>query len=271
MERELAFRTDLYRGTAPFYDRYRPPYPEALLEDLAGRLPVSGNGRLLDLACGTGQIAVPLAGRFAEVVAVDQEDEMVSYGRAKADGAGVSKIRWVAASAETVEIEGYFELATIGNAFHRLRRTEVAERVFSWLEPGGGIALLWGDILGRGEADWRRAMGALFEEWMTKLDATDRLVGGWEAAMDRHPHEQVLIEAGFDYAGKYEFVTDQTWTVEALTGLIYSTSFLNREALGSQANAFEADLSALLHSYKSDGVFEVAATYAYELATKPRT
>ena len=28
---ELGSRTDLYRGTAPFYDHYRPPYPAELL------------------------------------------------------------------------------------------------------------------------------------------------------------------------------------------------------------------------------------------------
>ena len=131
MERELAFRTDLYRGTAAFYDRYRPPYPAALLEDLAGRLHLSGTGRLLDLACGTGQIALPLADRFTEVVAVDQEEEMVARGRTTAEAAGVGNVRWVAAAAETVELDGPFELVAIGNAFHRLKRRVVAERAFS--------------------------------------------------------------------------------------------------------------------------------------------
>jgi SAM-dependent methyltransferase len=51
-------------------------------------LPVSGAGRLVDLACGTGQVALSLAHHFAEVV-VDQEEEMVAYGRAKAEAAGV--------------------------------------------------------------------------------------------------------------------------------------------------------------------------------------
>jgi SAM-dependent methyltransferase len=269
MEREPSFRTDLYRGTAAFYDRYRPPYPAALLEDLAGRLPLSGRGSLLDLACGTGQIALPLANRFAEVVAVDQEEEMVAYGRAKAESAGVANIRWVAASAETAGLEGPFELVAIGNAFHRLKRQVVAERAFSWLQPGGGIALLWGDILAQGDAAWQAAMGALFEEWMAKLDAADRLPGGWEAAMDRHPHEKVLAGAGLDYVGTYEFVVEQTWTVETLTGLVYSTSFLNRVALGDQAGAFEADLAALMHSYEPSGVLQVSASYAYQLAKKP--
>src|SRR5271155_258770 len=106
MEPELTFRTDLYRGTAAFYARYRPPYPASLLEDLAARLPVSGRGRLLDLACGTGHVALPLANRFTEVVAVDQEEEMVAHGRAEAEAAGVANIRWIVDAAETVGVEG---------------------------------------------------------------------------------------------------------------------------------------------------------------------
>jgi 2-polyprenyl-3-methyl-5-hydroxy-6-metoxy-1,4-benzoquinol methylase len=77
---ELEYRHDLYRGTALHYDRYRPPYPKALLDDLLQRSSVTGRGRLLDLACGTGQLALPLARSFAEVYAVDQESEMVAFG-----------------------------------------------------------------------------------------------------------------------------------------------------------------------------------------------
>jgi hypothetical protein len=36
---EVVFAADLYRGSAGFYDRYRPPYPEAMLADLARRPP----------------------------------------------------------------------------------------------------------------------------------------------------------------------------------------------------------------------------------------
>lgn len=74
---------------------------------------------------------------------------------------------------------------------------------------------------------------------MARLDVTDRLAGGWEAAMDRPSPEQVLTQAGFDCVSRYEFIADQIWTAETLTGLVYSISFLNREALRDQADAFE--------------------------------
>jgi ubiquinone/menaquinone biosynthesis C-methylase UbiE len=266
---ELPFRTDLYRGTAPFYDRFRLPYPEELMNHLRQRLPASGTGRLLDLACGTGQIAFPLAAYFAEAWAVDQEEESVAYGRAKAEASRISNITWVSGPAESVALDGAFELIAVGNAFQRLNRQLVAERMYTWLQPGGGAALLWGGTPWRGEHSWQTAMAELFEDWMAKAGATDRVPAGWEAAMDQDPHEQVLRRAGFRYDGRFEFSVKQTWTVEALTGFVYSTSFLNREALGEELLLFERDLAEQLLSYEPDGNLEVLATYVYELARKP--
>ena len=51
MDDEVRFAAGLYRGTAVYYDRYRLPYPEPMIEDLARTARVSGRGRLLDLAC----------------------------------------------------------------------------------------------------------------------------------------------------------------------------------------------------------------------------
>ena len=56
---DLEFRRDLYRGTARDYDRFRVPYPRSLVDDLAERSGAACRGRLLDLACGTGQVALP--------------------------------------------------------------------------------------------------------------------------------------------------------------------------------------------------------------------
>ena len=268
MAAELSYRKDLYRGTAPYYDRYRPPYPRALLDDLRRRLPVTGKGRLLDLACGTGQIALPLADDFPEVWAVDQEKEAVAHGRSKAAARGAGNIVWVAADAEHVDLRGDFELVTIGNAFHRLDRRLVAARSYSWLVPGGGLALLWGHAPWQGADAWQRAMAELLDVWAKRTGATDRVPAGWEAAMDRDPHAEILRRAGFDYVGRFEFPVQQTWTLTALVGFVYSTSFLNREVLGTHTTTFEQELRGVLFSRAPEGTFREPATFAYELARK---
>jgi ubiquinone/menaquinone biosynthesis C-methylase UbiE len=96
-----------------------------MTEDLIARTGVAGQGRLLDLACGTGQLAFPLRRFFAEVWAVDRQPEFTQVVKAGKLGAG--NIRPVTADAETLDAEpGHFELAVICSAFHRLDRDLVA-------------------------------------------------------------------------------------------------------------------------------------------------
>jgi ubiquinone/menaquinone biosynthesis C-methylase UbiE len=176
MGKEPWFATDLYQGTAGHYDRYRLPYPEAMTRDLIQRAGVSGDGRLLDLACGTGQLAFPLRRWFSEVWAVDREPDMVRAVRAKAEALGAGNIRPVVADAETLGAQpGHFELAVIGNAFHRLDRDLVAARLLGWLRPGGCVAVCWSDAPHLGGEEWQRALAATVDRWVAALGAADRV------------------------------------------------------------------------------------------------
>jgi SAM-dependent methyltransferase len=98
----VTFSPDLFRGKAEYYDRFRLSYPDALISDLVRRTGASGQGRLLDLACGTGQLAFALRSSFAEVWAVDQEPDMVAVVavKAAADPGAVPILPVVASAAE---------------------------------------------------------------------------------------------------------------------------------------------------------------------------
>lgn len=269
MSPDIEFRTDLYRGTAAYYDKYRRSYPDALFEDLLRRAGTPQGGRLLDLACGTGQISLPLAGRFASVVAVDQEPESVEYGRAKSSRLGIGNVTWIAGSAETVDLEDPFDLITVGNAFQRLRRDVVASRMTSWLAPGGGVALIWGDMPWVGGTGWQKELLQLFVDWVERMGVADRVPSGFEEAMKHYPHESVLRRAGFDYLGKFEFLVEESWSLEELTGYMYSTSLLNRDVLRDRHAEFEQDLAGRLLEVEPTGRFSGPASYAYELAVAP--
>jgi SAM-dependent methyltransferase len=264
---ELRYREDLFKGTAAYYDRFRPPYPAVLLDDLRARLPRSGRVRLLDLACGTGQVAFALAADVTEVWAVDQEAESIEFGKRKAERRGVTNIRWIAAAAEDVALEGAFDLVAIGNAFHRLDRDAVARRLVRRLSQRGGVALLWGGTPWRGDRPWQRALHDTLERWKNAV-GSDPVPDGWEQAMDRDPHEQVLRRAGLWYEGLSEYSVVERWDIESLIGFVYSTSFLNRTALQHRADAFESDLRRQLSGCCPDGVFEQDLTFACEFARR---
>ena len=268
---EARFAADLYQGTAEYYDRYRLPYRRAMLGDLAARARVSEHGRLLDLACGTGQLTFPLRRQFTEVWAVDQEPDMVELVRTKAAAMSAGNIRAIVSTAEDLAAEPeYFELVVVGIAFHRLDRDAVARRVFSWLEPGGHLALCWSSSPWTGEEeDWQRVLATILAQWQARLGAEQRAPEGWDTARSDRPDSQVLAEAGFEVLGRCEFTREHRWSLRELAGLIRSTSFLPSSVLGDQAAAFDEDLAAGLRPYGDGGVYAETVSFAYDLARKP--
>jgi SAM-dependent methyltransferase len=266
---EPRFRRDLYKGTAPYYDQFRPHYPAALLDDLRRRVPLDDDSRVLDLACGTGQIALPLSAHVGEVWAVDQESESIEFGKRKAEHLGVGNIRWITATAEEVVLDGLFDLVAIGNAFHRLDRDAVAKRIVPHLTELGCVALLWGGSPLHGDLGWQRALQATLDRWTDALRARDRIPVGWDSAIDRDPHEHVLRRAGLVWEGTFEHSVPRRWTIESLIGFVYSSSFLNRVVLANRAEEFERDLGRELLGGQPDGLFDQTLTFAYDLARRP--
>jgi len=265
---ELHYRKDLFEGTAEYYDRFRLPYPDGLIDDLRTRVPLDATSRVLDLACGTGQIAFALAAGVAEVLAVDQEAEMIELVAHKARRLDVANVHAIAAAAEAVPLDGSFDLVAIGNAFHRLDRAAVARRLAAHISDRGCVALLWSGTPWLGEPPWHGVLDETLTRWRDTLGARDRVPEGWEEAIDRDPHEPVLRRAGFTYEGMFEFSSVERWTVESLIGFTYSTSFLNRAVLGRRAAAFEEDLRGQLLACCPDGVFEQELSFMFELARR---
>jgi SAM-dependent methyltransferase len=267
---DVEFRTDLYRGAARDYDRFRVPYPPELIDDLAARSEVGGEGRLLDLACGTGQVSYALHGRFAEVWAVDQEPDMVAVVREKAQTAGAGNIRPLVAAAEALSAPGEsFDLIAIGNAFHRLRREAVAAAALRWLRPGRFLALFWGGSPWEGEAPWQQALSATMDRWKTRAGAHGRVPPGYDQDRAERPDQAILSEAGFLAAGRYEFPVAWEWTPETLIGFVFSTSVLSRGALGDLAPGFEDDLRRELLACEPSGQLPQTIRFAYDLARRP--
>lgn len=114
------------------YDEDRP-----LIEQWAREL----GGPLLDLACGTGRMAIPMALRGYQVTGVDIVPEMVEWGRQKAAKQDAS-IEWVVADAREFHLDKQFSFSfMLANAFQffltRADQEALLARVHEHLSPDG--------------------------------------------------------------------------------------------------------------------------------------
>ena len=254
------FRPDLYAGTAEDYDRHRPPYPPALIDDLLARAAPPPGGTLVDLACGTGQVARALAPRFAAVIAVDQEPDMVAVGRRRARAEGRDHVDWRVGRAEDVGLApGSVALVTVGSAFHRLDRPLVARRARTWLAPGGSLAVLSAAEPTTGDAAWQAAVRRL-------APPVPRATPGAPAGRgERRTHQAVLEDAGF-VVTEHDFPTPHAWTADEIVGYLHSTSYASRRALGDRQAAYDAAVRAALEGCDPAGPYAAVVEFSYLLS-----
>ena len=99
--------------------------------------------RVLDVATGTGNAAIPAAQTGAEVVASDLTPELFDAGRSRAQAAGVT-LEWAEADAENLPFEdASFDvvMSSIGAMFAP-RHQAVADELVRVCRPGGRIGML---------------------------------------------------------------------------------------------------------------------------------
>jgi SAM-dependent methyltransferase len=211
-----------------------------------------GGGRLLDLACGTGQVCLSMHRSFAEVWAVDQEPDMIAFGRKKADTLGASQVKWMVGRAEELEAPaGHFELVTIGSAFHRLDRPLVARRVQQWLPRGRYLAIVGASSVWTGTESWQALAVEVINRW------TRPRPKGQGKSMT--PAE-VLAAVGYDAIEERTFAVPHRWSLDDFIGYLHSTSVASRSALGGSATAFEADLRRTLLRHDPAGLYQEQMT-----------
>jgi len=114
------------------YAAYRPRYPDGLFDAIAA---IAGPGPVWDCATGSGQAALPLAARFATVVATDASRQQV---RSATPHPGVC---YAVALAEATPLRsGWAQLVTVAQALHWLDLTRFYPEVRRVLRPGGLFA-----------------------------------------------------------------------------------------------------------------------------------
>ncbi len=117
-------------------------YSEAEAEAFIDRLPITPGARVLDIACGTGNLAIPAARKGARVTGCDIAPNLLEQARARARQEGL-EIRFDEADAEALPYpEAAFDLVVSMWGVMFVPRPEVAAaELLRVCRPGGRTAL----------------------------------------------------------------------------------------------------------------------------------
>ncbi|BAZ37167.1 putative methyltransferase [Calothrix sp. NIES-4101] len=251
-----SYDSTLFQGAAWYYARYRSKYPQALFDLLANTFQLDGKGRLLDLGCGAGLVAIPFANRFAEVVGIDPDADMLKEAQEQTVSEGINNIRWIHDRAESISEDlGKFQLVTMGRSFHWMQRELVLAKLDSLLVDNGAIVILkTNENVWESEHPWKKTVIEVVKRWLGERRRTGQAgEGTWKPLEESH--EQVLLRSPFSRLGTYEVKFTQSWTIDSYLGYIYSTAFGLPSFFGDNREKFEQDLKASLLAVEPSGEF----------------
>ena len=131
-------RAESFGAAAERYDRSRPTYPAALIDDIVGAAsgpPVDLD--VLDVGCGTGIAARLMQARGARVLGVEVDERMAEVARRLGTPVEVGKIEdWEPAGRS-------FDRITAAQAWHWVDPGTGTEKAARVLRPGGRLCLFW--------------------------------------------------------------------------------------------------------------------------------
>ena len=262
---------NIFSGTAWYYARFRPEYPEAVIKLILDKFSLGKESRILDLGCGTGQISLHLAPHVLEIISIDPQEDMLKEGKTIAIKKALLNIKWTlgeSAKLNSLKREiGNVDLTVIARAFHWMDREQTLKDLYHLTKWGSGVAVVWdsGPRDSITESKWKLTLDEAVRFWLGEV----RLAGTKGTYI--HPNrrfEDYLQQSEFRNLESVEIKTERTWTTDQIIGYLYSTSSSSIPVLGDKRESYEADVRRRLLAINPEGVFEEEVKTSILLAWK---
>jgi ubiquinone/menaquinone biosynthesis C-methylase UbiE len=217
----------VFNRMADVYDA-RPAYPPALIDALAELV---GGRRVGDLGAGIGHVALPLAERGFEVIAVEPAQAMLDRLRTEAHKRRLT-VRAVHAAAEALPIDdASLDLAIVADALHFIDAELVAQELARVLAPKGALAIVTCEL--------------------GKTPFMQNLIKAIEQAVVRRPRNidqnivQISAMTGIRFVRARQFHDETLLDCQTLERILRSISFIGPALNPARFAAFRARVHAL--------------------------
>lgn len=261
--------TGIFNGTYEYYMKYRPGIPAKVADNILKGFNITQKDRILDIGCGTGQVALAMDGKCKEMVCLDPDPGMLKEAK-KALKKPKSKISWLnygSADLDQLKNElGLFKLATICRAFHWMNQKQVLNDLEGMIDQDGGIAIFGDGSIWTGKEEWQLAVKRVVQKYLGE----ERRAGKKKFKKPSETWEEIISRSSFDYIRQQKVKIKRNWDVESIIGWLFSSSFASPEHFGKHVGSFKKDIERELLVLNPEGVFKEDAEFSIILASRKK-
>lgn len=223
---------------------HRPPYSDETIGTLID-LMTDEPRTLLDVGCGTGDLARRLANQVARVDAIDFSRAMLHKGRTL-PGGDHPHLHWIYGRVEEITLQPPYELITAGESLHWMEWDVVLPLFQRLLTPHGYLAIVERET---GPNPWDDALGTLIRQFATNQEY--RPYNLVEELEQRHlfqqhgairTHPVPFLQLGEEYLQSF-----------------HSRNGFSRERMSEEAaNAFDEEVRKLISPFLQNGLLTLS-------------
>ncbi len=224
--------TERFRSRVNSYDKYRPSYPQGVLERIISECGINSDSVIADIGAGTGIFTRLLLGSPAIVIAIEPNKAMRKCIQP------VDRLVIRSGTAENTGLESHsVDLITAAQAFHWFDPSPTRAEFHRVLKEGGYVALVW---------NTRKTSEGFMREYDELLDEFNI---DYRQVVHTRPEVEAVLESFADWK-RYKFPNVQKLSLQGLIGRYLSSSYaLPREHMDFP----EKELKRLFDKWQSDG------------------
>ena len=234
------------------YLRYRPHYPEGVLDFLRSQSHLSAGHTVADIGSGTGFLAELFLKNGNPVFGVEPNQEMREAGEEYL--AAYPRFASINGSAEATTLpDSCAAFVTVGQAFHWFKPEPTRREFARILRPDGWVAIVWND-----RTLSTTGFAVSYEELLLRF-GTD-----YSRVRDSYPQNKDIREFfGHEQFLTHELPNFQRFDLESLRGRLRSSSYVPTKD-DSRFAPMMAALDELFAAHQKDGrVLMEFSTWVY--------
>lgn len=257
----------LFHGTYKYYAKYRPGIPDEVIDTTVKHFNIGLNDRILDIGCGTGQVALAMEGRCGEMVCLDTDPEMLKQAKKSTKNSNL-KLTWIDQDSndlQAIKSEiGIFKVATICRAFHWMNQKQVLRDLNDLIKEDGGITIFGDGSFWTGSEKWQQAVRKVVQKYLGE----ERRAGDKMFKQSDEQWEDIIARSHFRFVETRQVPTMRSWNIGSIIGWLFSSSFARPDYFGGQLSAFKRDIKNTLLSLNPKGIFQENVVWAIILASR---